>query len=948
MWQPWSSKVRIVFALVLLMVPHKALAQSAIAGSVKDTTGAVLPGVTVEASSPALIEKTRAVVTDSAGAYKIVDLRPGVYSITFSLAGFTTVVRPGLELPANFTAPMNAELKVGALEETLTVVGGSPVVDVQSASRQDSLTREAIDALPTGRNFQTAGAVIPSVSMGKFDVGGNSAMQTGNVLMAAGSQAGDTTEEVDGMGINSSLSSGSNVPVYMNDEAYEEHVYTLIGGAADTQTPGVKINLIPKIGGNEFHGSGFGLFANSSFQATNITAAEAAAQGVLSAARLDKVWDYNGSLGGRLIRDRLWFFESVRDWGYNNFAPNAVLANGSQAVDDNHLQAFNNRLTWQADPKNKITAAYDKFPKWRGHRNIETGTFDPAATYIQRVPLAYNAQVKWTSPITPKLLVESGASMNYYHYYLGYQDGLAPTAASPLGVISQVDLNTNRTYDAARNTLDNWFAHYYVVSSATYVSGSHALKIGEQYGWGWINTGQGANGDLFEQFRGVPGAGGVPTQVTVYNSPVTSHVDLNADLGLYAQDSWTLKRLTLNPGIRFDYLNESIPAQTAPAGRFVPARSFPAIPNLPKWSDWSPRFGAAYDVFGNGKTAIKGSVGKYVQRDATAFASKYNPLTLSTDTRTWSGAVDAQGLPTGLGPSQNSRFGLVADQSPSPDIKRPYQVVYNIGIQQEIMPRTALSANWFRREYKNNTTTQNTLVPFDAYQTEYTPVTIPDPRGTGDPITVYNLNRAFLGLSKNLDYTSATNSRTFTGYDLTLNRRMANGANFAGGMAIGHFIAVTCDVADPNLLRFCDQSQFSIPWYPVFKLNGQYPLPFGFRLSGVFQSAVGYSDATFGLHDIGETYLVTKAIIPTLVQTSQTVTLDPPGKFSYPRNNLLDLGVARTFKHGNVRLTPQLNVFNVLNANTVQSEVTAYGPNFGFVNTNLAGRLLRLQMQVHF
>ena len=129
------------------------------------------------------------------------------------------MVRPGIELPANFTAPLNTEMKVGGLEETLTVVGGSPVVDVQSASRRDSLAREVIDALPTGRNFQTAGAVIPSVSMGKFDIGGNSAMQTGNTLMAAGSQANDTTEEVDGMGINSALSSGSNVPVYMNDEA---------------------------------------------------------------------------------------------------------------------------------------------------------------------------------------------------------------------------------------------------------------------------------------------------------------------------------------------------------------------------------------------------------------------------------------------------------------------------------------------------------------------------------------------------------------------------------------------------------------------------------------------------------------------------------------------------------------------------------------------------------
>jgi hypothetical protein len=959
MCQRVSSGVTVVFALALLLVPNLAFAQSAIAGIVKDTSGAVLPGVTVEAASPALIEKTRAVVTDGSGAYKILDLRPGVYSITFSLQGFSTLVRPGIELAANFTAPMNAEMKVGGLEETLTVIGGSPVVDVQSASRRDSLARDVIDALPTGRNFQTAGAVIPSVTMGKFDVGGNSAMQTGNVLMAAGSQAGDTTEEVDGMGINSSLSTGSNVPVYMNDEAYEEHVYTIVGGAADVQTPGVKINLIPKTGGNEFHGSGFALFANTSFQATNISPAQAAAQGVLSAARLDKLWDYSGSLGGRIIRDRLWFFESVRNWGYNNRAPNAVLADGSQAVDTNLLQAYNNRLTWQLDPKNKITASYDKFPKWRGRRNIETGTYDPAATYIQLVPLAYNAQAKWSSPITTKLLVESGASMNYYHYYLNYQDGLGPTTARPLGVISQVDLNTNRTYSAARNTLDNWFAHYYVVSSATYVSGSHAIKVGEQYTWGWINTFQGANGDLFEQYRGVPGAGGVPTQVTVYNSPVASHVDLNTDLGIYAQDTWTLKRLTLNPGIRWDYLNESIPEQTSPAGRFVPARTFAAVPNLPNWTNWSPRFGAAYDVFGNGKTAIKGSAGKYVQRDATAFASKYNPLTLSTDTRTWNGARDAQGLPTGLGPSQNSRFGIAADQSPAPDIKRPYQVVYNVGIQQELFPRTALSANWYRREYKQLIATQNILVPFANYQSEYTPVNVLDPRGNGQTITIYNLNREFLGLTRYLDYNSETNSRTFTGYDLTVNRRMVNGATFAGGVSIGHFINNTCDVADPNQLRYCDQSQYDIPWYPVYKVNGMYPLPWGFRLSGVLQSAVGYSDATFGLHDIGASYLVTRAVVPSLVQTTVTglspgnvptagVLLDPPGEFSYPRNTMLDLGFARTFKRGNLRLVPQLDIFNVFNANTVQSQVTTFGPNFGFVNTNLAGRLMRLQMQVHF
>ena len=256
MWRPLVSKASFVFVLALALMPREASAQSTIAGVVKDVTGAVLPGVTVEGASPALIEKTRSVTTDGAGAYKIIDLRPGVYRVTFTLQGFSTLIREGIELAANFTAPVNAEMKVGGLEETLTVSGSSPVVDVQSAARRDSLNRDLIDALPTGRNFQTAGAILPSVSMGKFDVGGSSAMQTGNALMAAGSQTGDTTEEVDGMGINSALSSGSNVPVYMNDSAYEEHVYTIIGGSADTQTPGVKINLIPKTGGNEFHGVG--------------------------------------------------------------------------------------------------------------------------------------------------------------------------------------------------------------------------------------------------------------------------------------------------------------------------------------------------------------------------------------------------------------------------------------------------------------------------------------------------------------------------------------------------------------------------------------------------------------------------------------------------------------------------------------------------------------------
>jgi len=137
-------------AIGLALMPATALAQSAIAGVVKDTTGAVMPGVTIEVASPALIEKVRSVISDGQGLYKVVDLRPGVYSITFTLPGFNTVKRDGVELPANFTATINADLRVGALEETVTVSGASPVVDVQNAVQQVVLSRQVLDAVPTG------------------------------------------------------------------------------------------------------------------------------------------------------------------------------------------------------------------------------------------------------------------------------------------------------------------------------------------------------------------------------------------------------------------------------------------------------------------------------------------------------------------------------------------------------------------------------------------------------------------------------------------------------------------------------------------------------------------------------------------------------------------------------------------------------------------------------
>ena len=230
----------ILAGAALSLVPSLAAGQSAIAGIVKDSSGAVLPGVTVEAASPALIEKSRSVVTDSQGQYKVIDLRPGVYTVTFTLEGFNTVRREGLELTANFTASVNADMRIGGLEETITVSGASPMVDVQTTQQRDVLTRDVLDALPTGRNYQTIGSALPGVSMGRFDVGGSTAMQQSTVI-TAGSIGGDMAMLVDGMNISSSLTSGSVPAVYHNDGAYQEYVYQVSGANAEFSSGGVTI-----------------------------------------------------------------------------------------------------------------------------------------------------------------------------------------------------------------------------------------------------------------------------------------------------------------------------------------------------------------------------------------------------------------------------------------------------------------------------------------------------------------------------------------------------------------------------------------------------------------------------------------------------------------------------------------------------------------------------------
>ena len=304
-----STLAALAFVAVIAC-PAVARAQSAIAGVVRDTSGAVLPGVTVEAASEALIERTRSATTDGQGQYKIIDLRPGIYSVTFTLPGFSTVKRDGVELPSNFTAQINADLQVGSLEETINVSGQSPVVDVQNAVQQTVLTRQMLDAVPTGRSVPTLGALLPGARLALPDVGGTSGMQNRD-LTVHGSDGRDTTFQVDGMTLNGLEGDGS-VQSYFNDMMFEEVSYQTSAITAEVSSGGVRANMIPKDGGNTFKGALFTSAANENMQSNNLTD-ELRARGLRAPDRLNKVWDVNISEGGPIRRDRLWFFASYRD-----------------------------------------------------------------------------------------------------------------------------------------------------------------------------------------------------------------------------------------------------------------------------------------------------------------------------------------------------------------------------------------------------------------------------------------------------------------------------------------------------------------------------------------------------------------------------------------------------------------------------------------------------------
>ena len=929
-----------------LLLPTTAVAQSAIAGQVTDSTGGALPGVSIEAASPALIEGSRTAVTDGQGRYTIDNLRPGTYRVVFSISGFTSVVHEGIELTANFTAPINVQMKVGALSESITVSGQSPLVDVQRTASQQVLTREQMDVLPTGRNNWSVGMTLPAITSrtsaggAVSDVGGIGGGQQA-YLTIHGSSIGDSRVEVDGMDVNSGLGSGNNTSVYFDDGAFQELAFQTVGGTAESQVSGVVVNMIPKDGGNLLTGSGVATYSAKSLYSSNYSN-DLAAKGLLTPSEMKQLWDYNASVGGPLKEKRLWFFGSVRFWGSDKtiastFSQPGVNESG-QYTYLNKLESYLGRVTAQLNQRNKVSAFYNWMPRHRPYINTSAGinsavNYSVNGTMKAETMLPFVAQAKWTSTLTSHMLLEGGYSINHYKFYTFNQDFITP------GAIKKTDsiLSTQWNAGDGDTTFDSELQNY--VARFSYATGSHAFKSGFQFQNGMSGTVTTRNGDLYQQYQN-----GRPFQVTVSNTPIDdTRSNLDGAVGIFLQDQYTFGRLTVNGGIRYDWLRNSIPEQTSRAGRFVPARTFAAV-SVPDWKNWSPRVGLALDVFGNARTALKFSYGRYIAQEVAGYAARYNPLGTQNDPRTWTDPNgDDIAQDSEIGPSRNAAFGLAAGSvRPDPSLKRAYNDLVNVGVQHQLFRNVSISGAFYHRNYANLRWTNNLLVSFS----DYTPIAIPDPRGNGETITIYNLAPAKNGLVQNVDQTSE-NTMTYNGFDIAVSSRFRRGGTLIAGMSSGLTRANTCQVADPNGavpatsgLRFCDQSAFDIPYDKNFKVSGAYPLLYGIMASASLQSLPGLPRVI--------TYVVSRTQVPNLTLSSVTVQLNAPGTSYLPRLNQLDLKFSKSITFGRSRLQPELGIFNVANSATYLSQNNAFGTALDRVQSILDGRVVRFGVQVGF
>jgi hypothetical protein len=915
------SPAKFLAIIALLLAPATAFAQATLTGTVRDTSGAVLPGVTVEAASPALIEKVRSATTDGTGQYRIIDLRPGTYSLTFTLPGFTSVKRDGIELAGTQTLTLAVEMRVGGLEEAITVTGETPVVDVQSARREVVIDRDLVQSIPASR---AAGALLNATPGLTVDNNGIALSPTMTFFSANGGANNEGRMAVNGMTVGAARSGG--VSSYVYDAVGVDEVAVRVGGGlGETDTGGPIMNLVPRSGGNTFAGTVFTSLAGDWSRGDNLND-ELRALGLTETPGIIQAHDASFSMGGPLLRDRLWFYGSYRNldtqtavegitananagnaarWDWMSSPVNARLVQDRQmAIGRLSGQAGRSRLQMNYEYQKRCEGTpltvegqgcHNRGDDWVG---LGTTTQSPEATgtagrgYFEW-PF-HLTQGQWTMPVSNQLLLDANATWFRYNPAFGFpppdgitnlipvteQSGaLACTNANPAlrhaGCTAENAAtlrwapNANYTYRG----LEQWGYAEGATNSynagASYVTGSHNVRVGYQYYWlRQLDETIAAENQMAYRFNQ-----GVPNAVT-YRLPTWSRNSITQLHGVFLQDQYTRNRLTLSGAVRWDRASSYAPVEgngVARTSRFNAAPiSIERTPGVDAYNDISPRVGLAYDVFGTGKTAVKLRWGRYL-----GFASNDPPYTSTNPAATLVATVTNRGWtdndgdrvvdcdllnPNLQNPSTGSvdtcvaltgnarNFGNLGGATVvDPELLsgwgvRTHDYQTEVTLQQEVLPRVSAEVSYIHRVFHGFTVTNDINRDHVRDWASYT-ITAPSdsrlPGGGGYPVTVFvanTLTPAQNFLTRESTYGEGGRERDafYDGVNFNVNARLQNGLFVSVGTQTGRRVDDRCHVVTnynnvstdaafngPNP-RNCRDSD---PWETTIRGLGSYTIP---------------------------------------------------------------------------------------------------------------------------
>lgn len=924
-----------VGVVLVLLARSRAAAQTGIYGDIEgrivDASGGALPGVTITLTGPALMG-TRTTVSVEDGRYRFPALPQGEgYTLQFELEGFKTLIRKDIAVNIRKTTSVTAQLELAGIKETVVVTGGSPLVDTQNARQGMSLTSQILQSVPTGRDPYTVLEMTPGTVKMTPNVGGASTDLFQNAVVN-----GTTARRMNVNGAETAVRFSDGR--YIAFDAYEEMVVETGGATADTRRPGggYSLEMIPRSGGNEFHGTLQGFWFNDSLVGSNIDDTLRRA-GLTSSSDTKSLHDVSASAGGPILKDRLWWFSSVRD--FRTFRRTI----GSNRLQEGRLIPFVVNITSQLDSANRLQFFYSRTYKHNPQRDMSRFT-----TY----EASFN-QKSWDPLIQAKWLRTMGANtfleLQGFRYKMWWPSLPQEGSGAPMR-----DLVTGLKYNGQANDHTQRDFNRYQVSASvsqfvdSWGHTSHNFKFGFDYfGMRYrelISVGNGPDSQVRYEFRR-----GAPAFAAIYNGPV--NVLRNEDsLSGYAQDRIAVGRLTINAGARWDWYNAWRPAQASPTGNrweaIFPALQFPEAHRVLRWSTVSPRLNAVFRLTEDGRNVVKGSYGRYpTEMDPSNDTDFVNPNSLRFERHVWLGDLNGNNLLdlNELGPLV-SKF-VPRNNRLDPNLKNPFAEEVGLSYERELPAAMAFKAQYFYARYHDTVIPINTAIP----PTAYLPVSMLDPgpdgiAGTGDDrqITVYSVERPFVGGAAFLRTNFPGVQRRAHSLSFTVQKKLSTRWQLLASYAFNRVRETQAvDATDPNA-RINATGRADVDAPHDFKLVGSSLLPYDLQVSAQWQIHSGFPYdrqlQVFGLN-----------------QGQITILADPRGSYRHDTMSVLDTRIEKQVRLGGSRLGLMFEGFNMLNSNasldigtTDLGRGTITGGNFGQIIHPVSARTFRLGARFTF